>query len=491
MRCFNCGEALSNGDFCANCHADVTIYRKIMLLSNTYYNTGLLKAKNRDLSGAVDILRRSIRLNKNNIDARNLLGLVYFEMGETVQAFSEWVISTNLNPDNNTAARYLKIIKGNQTKLDNLNQSIKKFNTALDYAKNGTEYMAILQLNKVLNMNPNLVKAYELLTLMYMKKGLYVKARKCIGLALKIDTCNPLCLKYKKEIENYLEEQKKLDPSGYNRKKRLQENSKIPGDGYISGDDTIIPRGNYKDVASGAIGILQVLVGILIGGAAVYLIVTPIRIKNETRDVNEVVLEYNQKLAIKNSTVSELEGRIEELEKQVKQAEEDASEDAKVSKNNKNLLKAVQAFLSEDYEKSMEYIEKINTKISMNSDVFDSVYKTLKENMSEFIAKSYYTKGLESYDNGNNTECIEYLEKCIDADENYADAYYKLGWVYNELGNTTKSIEMFKYIVDNFPDYEKYSTAKGQVPDDMLDNGDSDSGDNDEDNDDYDDNGVG
>jgi len=458
-------------------------------MSNTYYNMGLTKAQNRDLSGAVDILRRSIRLNKNNIDARNLLGLVYFEMGETVQAFSEWVISANLNPENNTANRYLKTIRSNQTKLDNLNESIKKFNKALEYAKSGTTDMAILQLNKVLNMNPNLVKAYELLTLMYMRKGLYIKARKCIGLALKIDSCNTLCLKYKREIQKYLDEQKKLDPAGYARKKRLQENSKMPGEGYISGDETIIPRTNLKDVASGAIGVLQVFVGIIIGAALVYLVITPIRIKNETREVNDVVLEYNQKLAIKNSTVSELEARIDELKEQVQTAEDNATEDAKVAKNNKNLLKAVQAFLAEDYETSMGYVEKINTKISMNSDVFDSVYKTLKENMSDYIAKSYYNKGIEAYDNGDNTECIEYLEKCIEADENYGDAYYKLGFVYAELGNTTKSIENFKYIVENLPDYEKYSTAKAQVPDDMLD--DSDSGDSGDSDDSDDEDGVG
>lgn len=31
-----------------------------------------------------------------NTNARNLLGLVYFEMGESVKALSEWVISKSL-----------------------------------------------------------------------------------------------------------------------------------------------------------------------------------------------------------------------------------------------------------------------------------------------------------------------------------------------------------------------------------------------------------
>ena len=48
------------------------------------------------MSGAADTLRRSVKLNKRNIDARNLLGLVYCEMGDVVEALSQWVVSKNL-----------------------------------------------------------------------------------------------------------------------------------------------------------------------------------------------------------------------------------------------------------------------------------------------------------------------------------------------------------------------------------------------------------
>ena len=88
MICYNCGNILTNSDYCSHCGMDVSVYKKIVKLSNTYYNAGITKAKNRDLAGAADMLRRSVKLNKRNVDARNLLGLVYFEMGETVQAFS-------------------------------------------------------------------------------------------------------------------------------------------------------------------------------------------------------------------------------------------------------------------------------------------------------------------------------------------------------------------------------------------------------------------
>ena len=55
-------------------------YNKIIRLSNTLYNDGLEKANVRDLSGAIKSLRTSLRYYKANISARNLLGLVYYEI---------------------------------------------------------------------------------------------------------------------------------------------------------------------------------------------------------------------------------------------------------------------------------------------------------------------------------------------------------------------------------------------------------------------------
>ena len=103
MICYNCGCRLSEHNFCTACGTDVTVYKKIMHISNRYYNDALEKAQVRDLTGAITSLRQSLKFNKNHVEARNLLGLVYFEMGEVVAALSEWVISKNLRPNKNIA----------------------------------------------------------------------------------------------------------------------------------------------------------------------------------------------------------------------------------------------------------------------------------------------------------------------------------------------------------------------------------------------------
>ena len=101
---------LENVYVCPHCgHVD-KVAKKIIYSSNWHYNQGLAKAKVRDLSGAVTSLSQSLKYNKRNTDARNLLGLIYYQMGEIVAALSEWVISVHFQERNNIAADYIQAI---------------------------------------------------------------------------------------------------------------------------------------------------------------------------------------------------------------------------------------------------------------------------------------------------------------------------------------------------------------------------------------------
>lgn len=81
MNCPSCQSTISvDQTHCEVCGSDVLIFSRLYKLSNSYYNKALEKAKVRDLSGAVFLLRRSLKINKSNSNARNLLGLILFEM---------------------------------------------------------------------------------------------------------------------------------------------------------------------------------------------------------------------------------------------------------------------------------------------------------------------------------------------------------------------------------------------------------------------------
>ena len=122
-----------------------------------------MKARARDLTGAAESLRTCLQLNKKNISARNLLGLVYYEMGEAAQALKEWVISKNYKYRGNIADHYIQDLRDNRQALDGMSHSIHKFNQALEYAQTGAVDLAVIQLKKVISVNPNMLKAYQLL----------------------------------------------------------------------------------------------------------------------------------------------------------------------------------------------------------------------------------------------------------------------------------------------------------------------------------------
>ena len=58
---------------------EIKVARKNQQIANSFYNLGLEKAKVRDLSGAAASLKKSLHFNKYQTDARNLLGLIYYE----------------------------------------------------------------------------------------------------------------------------------------------------------------------------------------------------------------------------------------------------------------------------------------------------------------------------------------------------------------------------------------------------------------------------
>ena len=98
--------------------------KKIVYQSNYWYNDGLRKAKIRDMSGAIMSLRKSLQFNRENIAARNLLGLVYYGIGEVPEALVEWIISKNLKSRDNIADYYIKNVQSSAKK--------KRLNTVLE-----------------------------------------------------------------------------------------------------------------------------------------------------------------------------------------------------------------------------------------------------------------------------------------------------------------------------------------------------------------------
>ena len=95
MECLYCGYEFANKDKCPACQTDASLMERIFLVSAFFYNKGLRQAKEHDFYNAEKSLRKSIKFNKRNVEARNLLGLINYNTGKLAEGVKQWIISTN------------------------------------------------------------------------------------------------------------------------------------------------------------------------------------------------------------------------------------------------------------------------------------------------------------------------------------------------------------------------------------------------------------
>ncbi len=449
MNCMYCGAELTKEDFCPHCAADVKIYKKIIHESNFYYNEGLAKASVRDLSGAVTSLNKSLRFNKLNIQARNLLGLVYFEMGETVSALSEWVISRNFQNERNDAERYLDAIQKNPSKLEAINQTIKKYNQALMYCRQDSRDLAIIQLKKVLSLNPKLIKGHQLLALLYIQDGKYEQAKRCLRAAGKIDSSNTLTLRYLKEVNSML----KGDSAG----KKSDKNEDLIA--YKNGNETIIQPKHLKD-NSAVSTIINLIIGVVIGVfITCFLIVPNIRHAAQS-EADAAVREANDTISTKEQTITSLQSQIDTLNGKVSDADNASKEnDSKIAAY-EQLLNAYVAYTQGDITAAGDALASVNT--DYLSDTAKATYDSINATVNAQYIQTAYNDGYSAYSRQNYTDAVTNLEKVVAMDETYnnGNAVYYLAQSYRNLGQNDKAAEYYQKIIASYPNTERASNAQ-------------------------------
>ena len=470
MICYHCGCNLTEHDFCTNCGVDVSSYKVVVSASNIYYNEGLEKAKVRDLSGAIASLRQCLKLNKNHVDARNLLGLIYFEMGESVLAMNEWVISKNLRSKKNLAGEYLKLIQNNPGKLDALNTTIKKYNQSLTYCYQGSLDMAMIQLKKVLSMNSRHVQAHLLLALLYIRYEDWAKAKKELEKVLKIDTNNTQALRYLQEITKTAGES---DNSKGNMKAKTiaTKANEISDDSYQyqSGNETIIQPMNYSEKKN-LQSIWNLVIGILVGFAVAWFLVLPAKIQTEKATINNELRQVSEQLDVKTATINELESKVKILEDETSDLQgqlEGFVGSGGTLEDVDNLLQAARTYIETPNEKvkAGEYLEKINPEsiTEESSESFTSLYGLLLGEVGDDIAAKYYTEGMKKYQNGDFEAAVEALIRAVAYDTDNQDAYFNLGNSYRKLEKNEEAIEVYQKIIELFPSTSTANRAQSYI----------------------------
>lgn len=464
MYCFNCGCLLAEYDYCTNCGTDVGMYKKIMYASNHFYNEGLQKANVRDLSGAAVSLRQSIKFNKNNIEARNLLGLVYFELGEVGLALSEWVISQNQRPDKNMATDYIQQIQAPGSGLGDMSQSIHKYNLAYYYCTQNSKDLAKIQLKGALNKNAQLVKAHVLLGLLYMDEENWENAEREMRRALKIDHNNTLALTYLKETDRMLEPDE-MDSKPVVSKSKNKEAVRIQRD-----NDFIIQPANVREPRNSGIGtFVNILIGLIIGAAAVYFLVVPARLAQVTSESQASIKEIGDQIDSKNSTIQELQDKVDSLEKEnvsLSNLVDSYSGDAGVINDYNQLMEIAGDYIvHQDSATTAGLMNELrdNVDIEAQSIGFQALYQSLITVLGPEFALNCYNDGIAAYESGDYNTAVEKLSDAWYFDNSNADALYSLANAYRMQGNYEAAVAAYEQVIALFPGTERASKSEQYI----------------------------
>lgn len=429
MRCPRCDANVKDtATLCSFCGQDLSVMHYVRRVSNTYYNMGLEKAKVRDLSGAILVLKKSLQFNKANTNARNLLGLVYYEMGETVTALSEWVLSKYLQPQDNQADYYINLIQKNQTELDATNQTIKKYNSALAAAQAGNEDLAIIQLKKVVSLNPHFVRAQQLLALLYINDGDYPKAAKLLNRARRIDFNNTVTLRYMQEVGEHI-------GNGTGKSKETGGIKKTSKKDPLA---NVTPVGTYKEEKRSLMPVMYIIIGAIVGIAISFVLIRPTLQKSG--ESGSLLSDTNDQIAVQSSQISSLKTEKEILEKEKKQLEKkisDADSAAlKKAENYEKLLKGLNYYMADDkIQAAIEVVDckKKDFELEEAQTLYATIGAVTETQISQLVSQGKRLMN-QSYD-----QAIATFKKVLKLDADNQEAMYNMAYCYQKKGDHKKA----------------------------------------------------
>ena len=482
MRCYKCGSFLYENDFCSECGTDVSMYKKIVKKSNEMYNRGLSYARDRNLSGAVQCLEVALRMYKGNINARNLLGLVYVEMGEYARGLAQWIISKNMLSDNNMADYFLNQLQNDRHALNLMNVTIRKYNKAVNYVKQGNYDLAEIQLKKLLNDNPNMVEGHQLLGLLLLKKQKYAEARLALRKAQRIDEGNPVTISYMTAVNDEIRsEEQDLTPAELRTKRAADRIAEEDAEhAPLSGDDVIIPKSSYREYNPVTMAIIQIIIGVVVGAAIIFFVVMPAKTRQVRQEFidnqNRLENEVSSLLEVSSSYADALTATTAPPATTTAATEPTTTQSSAEAQQIETLLASAEGALSSgDYEGARAYLNGIQNPNALTGEQATR-YSEISRGINNLALEldiqegiNYYNAGVATYtDGGNGTSnanfqtAVDLLQSAYNSGADSEETLYYLGRSYDYLNDGNNTLLYLREYVQKYP-YGQYITTSNQI----------------------------
>jgi tetratricopeptide (TPR) repeat protein len=439
---------LENKDkLCKGCDISRDAYGKISRISNRLYNEALEVLKEGNVSLGIKKLNKSLEFDKTNANARALIGVCYYEIGEISKAIKEWIITLNTDSNNAQALRYLRSIEKNSHELDKCEKSIKYYNEALKFFEQGNDDIAVLKIKKAISSNPKLVQAKVLKAVIDLSDNHIEKALEELEEVLKVDKGNEKALYYYDMLKgNYVES--KLEAT-MNRKRENDLFSKV------------MFKQNIKKNLLNPKVVFYMAIGAILSAIFIFGFINPVKQEltlSNIRKLERDTREYKVSIEQKDTEISQNKELVEDLNKEIellktKMTEMRKVEGAYLEYKNDNDNEAAYMLTKVDYSKLTS-----ETK---------AMYNHIKNKTFDNAVKYYYNLAKEkNYEKENYELAIKNFTKVIEFGEkgNYAGyATYFTARSYQKLENYKKAIEYFEKYLEKYPSSSLRTNARNHL----------------------------
>ena len=345
--------------------------------------------------------------------------------------------------EENIYGKELEEIKKNKTELYKANQMIKKYNQALNYAKQGNDDLAMLQLKNVVAAIPNFVDAYLLMALLSIKGENYDNARTFLDTILKIDPNNESAVEYGKEFETKVVSQQE-DP----KKKKNPFN--------IS---------SIQENEAGKSPMFYMVTGIVIGVIVAAVLIYPTVRASFSHKNSTQVEDYKEQILAKDTQLKASEKKVKEAKAAQKKAEDELDEYIGTSKKDgvyDLLLSALQKYSDRDYTGSADALLDIDSK-KLTTKNMKAIYKDLTAKVYPSAATGLYSKGKNAYWAKDYKTAISYLKKAIKVSDTNRYAYDYLAKAYEGASDQKNAKKTYQTIIEKFPGTSQAINAKSRI----------------------------
>lgn len=362
----------------------------------------------------------------------------------------------------------LEQIKHNKTELYKANQMIKKYNQALNYAKQGNDDLAMLQLKNVVAAIPNFTDAYLLMALLSMKAEDYATAKDALDQIFAIDPENESAKEYMREFKEEPEEEAVAEERKEKKEKKEKKERKERKDKKEKKETAQdSPRTRLSNPFSSGISqesgktkspMFYMIAGIVIGIVAAAVLIYPTVRASFKSQASSQSEDYQEQLLTKETQLKEAQDAQkkaeDELEEYTKNGEEGGIYDT--------LLTAMQNYTDNKYDEAATALLSIDSN-KLTTDNMKKIYTNLTKKVYPSAYSGLYSKGLSAYKSKDYKTAITYLTNATKVDNTQVNAYYYLARAYEDNKDTDNAVKIYNQIIKKFPSTRSASTAKQKV----------------------------